>query len=113
MGGTKMSAEWILIDADLSYYHSTKFKAGGRLYFIKAGRKNVSVYDLALRKNVSFKMSALPQFFYTPENFTFETHHFPPKTWKSILKDFRGYTQKTKNEKDILDTLKTKIKLTK
>ena len=108
-----MSANWILIDADLSYYHSTKFRAGGRLYFIKAGRKNVSVYDLALRKNVSLKMSALPQFFYTPENFTFETHHFSTKTWKSILKDFRGYTQKTKNEKDILDTLKTKIKLTK
>ena len=108
-----MSANWILIDADLSYYHSTKFRAGGRLYFIKAGRKNVSVYDLALRKNVSLKMSALPQFFYTPENFTLTTHHFSTKTWKSILKDFRGYTQKTKNEKDILDTLKTKIKLTK
>ena len=108
-----MSANWILIDADLSYYHSTKFRAGGRLYFLKTGRKNVSIYDLALRINVSLKMSALPQFFYTPSMFTFETHFFPPKTWKSILKDFRGYTQKTKNEKDILDTLKTKIKLTK
>ena len=101
-----MSANWILIDADLSYYHSTKFRAGGRLYFIKAGRKNVSVYDLALRKNVSLKMSALPQFFYTPENFTLTTHHFSTKTWKSILKDFRGYTQKTNIEKSILDTLK-------
>tara|TARA_R100000008_G_scaffold86188_1_gene78301 strand:- start:1743 stop:2069 length:327 start_codon:yes stop_codon:yes gene_type:complete len=108
-----MSANWILIDADLSYYHSTKFRAGGRLYFLKTGRKNVSIYDLALRKNVSLKMSALPQFFYTPSMFTFATHFFPLKTWKSILKDFRGYTQKTKNEKDILDTLKTKIKLTK
>ena len=99
-------SEWILVDADLSRYHSTKFKAGGRLYFLKAGRKNVSIYDLALRKNVNLKMSALPKFFYTPENFTFETHHFSTKTWKSILKDFRGYTKKTKNEKDILDTLK-------
>ena len=51
-------------------------------------------------------MSALPKFFYTPNEFTFETHHFSTKTWKSILKDFRAYTQKTKNEKDILDTLK-------
>ena len=101
-----MSELWTLIDADLSAYNHTKFSAGGRLYFIKAGRKNVSVYDLALRKNVSLKMSALPQFFYTPENFTFETHHFSTKTWKSILKDFRGYTQKTNIEKSILDTLK-------
>ena len=99
-------SEWILIDADLSGYHSTKFKAGGRLYFLKAGRKNVSIYDLALRKNVNLKMSALPKFFYTPDEFTFSTHHFSTKTWKSILKDFRGYTKKTKNEKDILDTLK-------
>ena len=101
-----MSADWVLINADLSRYHSTKFKAGGRLYFLKAGRKNVSIYDLALRKNVSLKMSALPKFFYTPDEFTFETHHFSIKSWKRILKDFRGYTQKTKNEKDILDTLK-------
>jgi len=106
-------SEWTLIDADLGRYHHTKFKSGGRLYFIKAGRKNVSVYDLALRKNVSIKMSALPKFFYTPENFTFETHHFSTKTWKSILKTFRVYKQKTKQEKDILDTLKTKINLTK
>ena len=90
-------------------YSSTKFKSGGRLYFIKVGRKNVSVYDLARRKNVSLKMSALPKFFYTPENFTFEAHHFSTKTWKSILKTFRVYKQKTKQEKDILDTLKTKI----
>jgi len=106
-------SEWTLIDADLGRYHHTKFKSGGRLYFIKTGRKNVSVYDLALRKNVSIKMSALPKFFYTPENFTFETHHFSTKTWKSILKTFRVYKQKTKQEKDILDTLKTKINLTK
>jgi len=104
-----MSADWILIDADLGSYSSTKFKSGGRLYFIKAGRKNVSIYDLALRKNVSLKLSTLPKFFYTPENFTFETHHFSTKTYKSILKDFRVYKQKTKQEKDILDTLKTKI----
>ena len=54
-----MSADWVLINADLGGYHSTKFKAGGRLYFLKAGRKNVSVYDLALRKNVSLKLSVL------------------------------------------------------
>jgi len=106
-------SEWTLIDADLGRYHHTKFKSGGRLYFIKGARKNVSVYDIALRKNVSIKMSALPKFFYTPENFTFETHHFSTKTWKSILKTFRVYKQKTKQEKDILDTLKTKINLTK
>ena len=88
-------SEWILVDADLSRYHSTKFKAGGRLYFLKAGRKNVSL-----------KLSAIPKFYYTPEEFTFGTHHFSTKTWKSILKDFRGYTKKTRNEKDILDTLK-------
>ena len=101
-----MSADWVLINADLSRYHSTKFKAGGRLYFLKAGKKNVNVYDLALRKNVSLKLSAIPKFYYTPEEFTFCTHHFSTKTWKSILKDFRGYTKKTRNEKDILDTLK-------
>ena len=94
-----MSADWVLIDADLSSYSSTKFKAGGRLYFLKAGRKNVSL-----------KLSALPKFFYTPDEFVFDTHHFSTKTWKSILRDFRGYTKKTRNEKDILDTLK-KIKL--
>ena len=98
-----MSADWILIDADLSGYHSTKFKAGGRLYFLKAGRKNVSIYDLALRKNVSLKMSALPLHYLELNDYS---KKFSPKTWKSILKDFRGYTKKTKNEKDILDTLK-------
>ena len=108
-----MSADWVLINADLGGYSRTKFKAGGRLYFLKAGKKNVNVYDLALRKNVSLKLSTLPKFFYTSDEFTFTTHHFSTKTWKSILKDFRGYTKKTKNEKDILDTLKTKIKLTK
>ena len=30
-------SEWILIDADLGTYSSTKFKSGGRLYFIKEG----------------------------------------------------------------------------
>ena len=79
-----MSADWVLIDADLSSYSSTKFKAGGRLYFIKAGRKNVSVYDLALRKNVSLKLSALPKFFYTPDEFVFDTHHFPLKLGKAF-----------------------------
>jgi len=98
-----MSADWILIDADLSGYHSTKFKAGGRLYFLKAGRKNVSIYDLALRKNVSLKLSALPLHYLELNDYS---KKFSPKTWKSILKDFRGYTKKTRNEKDILDTLK-------
>ena len=98
-----MSADWVLIDADLSGYHSTKFKAGGRLYFLKAGRKNVSVYDLALRKNVSLKLSALPLHYFELNDYS---KKFSPKTWKSILKDFRGYTKKTKNEKGILDTLK-------
>jgi len=96
-------SEWILIDADLSGYHSTKFKAGGRLYFLKAGRKNVSIYDLALRKNVSLKLSALPLHYLELNDYS---KKFSPKTWKSILKDFRGYTKKTRNEKDILDTLK-------
>jgi len=109
-----MSAEWILINADLGSYSSTKFKSGGRLYFIKAGRKNVSIYDLALRKNVSIKMSAIPQFFlekgYELQQKIFDKY---PKTYKSILNTFRVYKQKTKQEKDILDTLKTKIKLTK
>ena len=98
-----MSANWILIDADLGRYSSTKFKSGGRLYFIKAGRKNVSVYDLALRKNVSLKLSALPLHYLELNDYS---KKFSPKTWKSILKDFRGYTKKTRNEKDILDTLK-------
>jgi len=107
-----MSANWILIDADLSYYHTTKFKAGGRLYFIKAGRKNVSVYDLALRKNVSLKMSAIPKIFLNKGDEVEEKLlHRYPKTFKSILKDFRGYTQKTAIEKSILDTLKIKSKI--
>jgi len=105
-----MSAEWILIDADLSSYSSIKFKAGGRLYFLKAGRKNVSVYDLALRKNVSLKLSALP-FHYFELNDYSKNKKFPTKTWKSILRDFRAYTKKTRNEKSILDTLKKIIKL--
>ena len=98
-----MSADWILVDADFSRYHSTKFKAGGRLYFLKAGRKNVSIYDLALRKNVSLKLSALPLHYFELNDYS---KKFPLKTWKSILKDFRAYTRKTKNEKGILDTLK-------
>jgi len=110
-----MSADWILIDADLSSYSSIKFKSGGRLYFLKAGRKNVSIYDLALRKNVSLKLSAIPRFYYDLDfnqlgHGKAPIHQFPKKTWKSILRDFRGYTKKTRNEKDILDTLK-KIKL--
>ena len=100
-----MSTNWILINADLGGY-DRRLASGGRLYFLKAGRKNVSIYELTKRKNVSLKLSALPKFFYTPDKFTFVTHHFPTKTWKSILRDFRGYTKKTKNEKDILDTLK-------
>jgi len=109
-----MSAEWILIDADLGSYSSTKFKSGGRLYFIKAGRKNVSIYDLALRKNVSLKLSTIPKFYYDLDfnqlgHGKAPIHQFPLKTWKSILKDFMVYKQKTKQEKDILDTLKTKI----
>ena len=103
-----MSADWILIDADLSSYSSTKFKAGGRLYFLKAGRKNVSIYDLALRKNVSLKLSALPLHYFELNDYS---KKFPLKTWKSILKDFRAYTRKTKNEKGILDTLKIKAKI--
>ena len=96
-------SEWILVDADLSGYHSTKFKAGGRLYFLKAGRKNVSIYDLALRKNVSLKLSALPLHYFELNDYSKKFHK---NTWKSILRDFRGYTKKTRNEKDILDTLK-------
>ena len=107
-----MSADWILIDADLGRYSSTKFKSGGRLYFIKAGRKNVSVYDLALRKNVSIKMSAIPKFFlekgHELQQKIFDKY---PKTYKSILKTFRVYKQKTKQEKSILDTLKIKSKI--
>ena len=62
-----MSDLWTLIDADLSAYNHTKFSAGGRLYFIKAGRKNVSVYRYHARKNVSIRLSALPEFFFNEE----------------------------------------------
>jgi len=105
-----MSADWILIDADLGRYSSTKFKSGGRLYFIKAGRKNVSVYDLALRKNVSLKMSALPSLYF---NTAYEDKLLRryPKTFKNLLKNFKVFTQKTKQEKSILDTLKIKSKI--
>jgi len=98
-----MSADWVLIDADLSSYSSIKFKSGGRLYFLKAGRKNVSIYDLALRKNVSLKLSALPLHYFELNNYSKKFHK---NTWKSILRDFREYTQKTNTEKSILDTLK-------
>ena len=84
-----MSADWTLIDADLSSYSSTKFKAGGRLYFLKAGRKNVSIYDLALRKNVSLKMSAIPRFYYDLDfnqlgHGKAPIHQFPKKLGKAF-----------------------------
>ena len=106
----KMSTDWILVDADFGRYHHTKFKSGGRLYFIKGARKNVSVYDIALRKNVSIKMSALPSLFF---NTTYETNLLRkyPNTFKNLLKNFRVYKQKTATEKNILDTLKTKSKI--
>ena len=106
----KTSADWILVDADFARYHHSKFKSGGRLYFIKAGRKNVSVYDIALRKNVSLKMSALPSLFF---NTAYETNLLRkyPKTFKNLLRNFKVYKQKTKQEKNILDTLKTKAKI--
>ena len=103
-------SEWTLIDADLGYYSSTKFKSGGRLYFIKAGRKNVSVYDLALRKNVSLKMSALPSLYFNTDYEDILLCKYP-KTFKNLLKTFRVYKQKTKQEKSILDTLKIKSKI--
>ena len=101
----KMSTDWILVDADFGRYHHTKFKSGGRLYFIKGARKNVSVYDIALRKNVSLKMSALPSLYF---NTTYETNLLRkyPNTFKNLLKNFKVFTQKTKQEKNILDTLK-------
>ena len=104
-----MSANWILVDADFGRYHHTKFKSGGRLYFIKAGRKNVSVYDIALRKNVSIKMSALPSLFFN-EEYEDKLLRKYPNTFKNLLKNFRVYKQKTATEKNILDTLKTKSK---
>ena len=105
-----MSANWILVDADFGRYHHTKFKSGGRLYFIKAGRKNVSVYDIALRKNVSIKMSALPSLFFN-EEYEDKLLRKYPNTFKNLLKNFRVYKQKTVTEKNILDTLKTKSKI--
>lgn len=105
-----MSANWILVDADFGRYHHTKFKSGGRLYFIKAGRKNVSVYDIALRKNVSLKMSALPSLFFN-EEYEDKLLRKYPNTFKNLLKNFRVYKQKTATEKNILDTLKTKSKI--
>jgi len=105
-----MSANWILVDADFGRYHHTKFKSGGRLYFIKAGRKNVSVYDLALRKNVSIKMSALPSLYFNEEYESKLLRRYP-KTFKNLLKNFKVFTQKTKQEKNILDTLKIKAKI--
>ena len=96
-----MSADWVLIDADLSR-KNRKFFCGGRLYFVKAGRKNVSV-----------RLSDLPTFYYDlSEGIKYpRLHKFPKKTWKNILRDFRAYTQKTNTEKSILDTLKKIIKL--
>ena len=107
-----MSADWILVDADFGSY-SKRFSSGGRLYFIKGGRKNVSVYEFYTRKNVSIKLSDLPKFYCDlSEGIKYPIlHKFPKKTWKSILKDFRVYTQKTSIEKSILDTLKKIIKL--
>jgi hypothetical protein len=106
----KMSTDWLLVDADLGRYHHTKFKSGGRLYFIKGARKNVSVYDIAFRKNVSIKMSALPSLYF---NTAYEDKllRLYPKTFKNLLKNFRVYKQKTKQEKNILDTLKIKSKI--
>jgi len=106
----KMSTDWILVDADFGRYHHTKFKSGGRLYFIKGARKNVSVYDIALRKNVSIKMSALPSLYF---NTAYETNLLRkyPNTFKNLLKNFKVFTQKTKQEKNILDTLKIKSKI--
>jgi len=106
----KMSTDWILVDADFGRYHHTKFKSGGRLYFIKGARKNVSVYDIALRKNVSLKMSALPSLYF---NTSYEDKLLRkyPNTFKNLLKNFKVFTQKTKQEKNILDTLKIKSKI--
>ena len=90
---------WTLIDADLSAYNHTKFSAGGRLYFIKAGRKNVSI-----------RLSALPEFFFNEESETKLLRKYP-NTFKNILKDFKAYKNKTAIEKNILDTLKIKAKI--
>ena len=105
-----MSDLWTLIDADLSTYNHTKFSAGGRLYFIKAGRKNVNVYRYHARKNVSIRLSALPEFFFNEESETKLLRKYP-NTFKNILKDFKAYKNKTAIEKNILDTLKIKAKI--
>ena len=107
-----MSANWVLMDADLSY-KNRRFPSGGRLYFVKAGRKNVSIYEVAKRKNVSVRLSDIPKFYYDlSEGIKYpRLHKFPKKTWKNILRDFREYTQKIAIEKSILDTLKKIIKL--
>ena len=106
----KMSDLWTLIDADLSAYNHTKFSAGGRLYFIKAGRKNVNVYRYHARKNVSIRLSALPEFFFNEESETKLLRKYP-NTFKNILKDFKAYKNKTAIEKNILDTVKIKSKI--
>ena len=106
----KMSDLWTLIDADLSAYNHTKFSAGGRLYFIKAGRKNVNVYRYHARKNVSIRLSALPEFFFNEESETKLLRKYP-NTFKNILKDFKAYKNKTAIEINILDTLKIKSKI--
>jgi hypothetical protein len=104
-----MSASWILVDADLSKY-GKRLVGGQRLYFLKAGRKNVSIYELAIRKNVSIRLSAIPKFYFDlKENYP-RIHNFPKITFQRIKKDFMAYTQKTKQEKEILDTLKKIIK---
>ena len=105
-----MSASWILVDADLSSY-GKRLVSGGRFYFLKAGRKNVSVYELATRKNVSIRLSAIPKFYFDLDwnqlgHAKSPVHKFTKKTFQGIKKYFMAYTQKTKNEKDILDTLK-------
>ena len=102
-----MSANWVLINADLSY-KSKRLVSGGRLYFVKTGRKNVSIHEIANRKNVSLKLSSIPKFYYDlSEGIKYlPLHKFPKKTWKSLVKQFREYTQKTSTEKSILDTLK-------
>ena len=94
-----MSANWVLVNADLGRY-GKRLVSGGRLYFLKGGRKNVSIYELATRKNVSIRLSAIPKFYFDL------IHNFPKITFQRIKKDFMAYTQKTKNEKEILDTLK-------
>ncbi len=58
-----MSANWVLVNADLGRY-GKRLVSGGRLYFLKGGRKNVSIYELATRKNVSIRLSAIPKFYF-------------------------------------------------